>query len=95
MAMKAGDKHWRNTQQIKMEFWHLEYIYKEITYMAAEMLKIFKFIFFLVENAISLRNPGKVIISRRTFYKLYELPMNSINRASKHLKSYRTNGLKC
>lgn len=31
MAMKAGDKNWRNTKQIKTEFQYLEYIYRGIT----------------------------------------------------------------
>lgn len=55
MAMKPGDKHWKSTQYIKRDLCHLEYIYKEITYMA-EILKIFKFIFFLWKNDSPFRN---------------------------------------
>lgn len=54
--------------------------------------KFLRSFFFWWQNGSPLRNPGKIIISRR-FHKLYKLPKNSINRDSKHLKFIRTNGL--
>lgn len=91
---EGGDRHWKNTQQIKTEFWHWDYISKE---SRTEQLRCHRFLssfFFWWQNGITLGNLGKVIISRRTFYKLYELPTNSINRDSKYPKSHMTNGFK-
>lgn len=92
MVMKAGDKHWKTYTTNFDGVLTLRIYLQRITDTAAEILKIFKFTFFLVAKWY-LGNLNKVIISR-TFYKLYELPMNSINRESKYPKSHVTNGFK-
>lgn len=57
MVMKAGDKHWKkyttNYDGVLTFRIHLQ----RITGIAAEMLKIFKFIFFLVAKWYFFREP--------------------------------------